>query len=381
MKNTRRVQLAGVLSLFAACSAQAQEEEPTWTSRFYGGAMAGGLFTNFKESKLTHALQDQGYFIDEAKASSKHLGYGAWLGYGLTSHLGLELSYTAGADERVRYLGTVTDVKGALDTAKPYLLGYGDTYLARLKYFYPLNDRWFLSPRVGLGVTQTRQSFRAGNDEARFDKDSFTWAAGTGLQYLLTRNWSVGVSADYYQSSSRNFYSVVSGVVEWRFPRALPVKSVKTPEPTPEPVQVVPLVPPAPVAAPAPRPVPAPIPAPVSEHIALKGVEFETNSNKLTTGSRAILDAAAAALLPRMQRDAALQVEVSGHTDSSGKSTKNMLLSQARANAVREYLANHGLDGARLKATGYGSSQPIASNNSVEGRAQNRRVELKVSGN
>lgn len=74
-------------------------------------------------------------------------------------------------------------------------------------------------------------------------------------------------------------------------------------------------------------------------------------------------------------------VEIQGHTDSSGNANLNTKLSQSRADAVKEVLVNeYGIDASRVTATGYGSSQPVADNKTVEGRAENRRVVAVLSG-
>jgi len=110
------------------------------------------------------------------------------------------------------------------------------------------------------------------------------------------------------------------------------------------------------------------------EVIILRGVNFETNSAKITSASTPILDAAAVTLLQRGD----IKVEVAGHTDSQGAAAYNQSLSAARANAVRKYLVNKGVDAGNLSARGYGSSVSIADNNTSFGRAANRRVELRV---
>jgi OOP family OmpA-OmpF porin len=69
-----------------------------------------------------------------------------------------------------------------------------------------------------------------------------------------------------------------------------------------------------------------------------------------------------------------------GHTDAVGTDQYNMRLSLRRANAVRDYLIAGGISASRIRAEGFGESQPVASNETAEGRAQNRRVELRVVG-
>ncbi|MBL4610945.1 OmpA family protein [Halopseudomonas sp.] len=71
-------------------------------------------------------------------------------------------------------------------------------------------------------------------------------------------------------------------------------------------------------------------------------------------------------------------VEIIGHTDSTGSNDLNMRLSRERAQSVASYLASNGVSSARISAMGVGPSQPIASNDTAEGRAQNRRVEINL---
>jgi OOP family OmpA-OmpF porin len=71
-------------------------------------------------------------------------------------------------------------------------------------------------------------------------------------------------------------------------------------------------------------------------------------------------------------------IEVAGHTDSDGDPAANQALSAKRAQSVADYLIQAGLPADRLKALGYGSNQPLASNDTDEGKAKNRRIELLV---
>ena len=107
--------------------------------------------------------------------------------------------------------------------------------------------------------------------------------------------------------------------------------------------------------------------------LVLEGVTFEVNSDKLTAASSATLDRVAESL----KRSPNVRVEVGGHTDSSGSDALNQKLSQKRAEAVRAYLVSKGVDGSRVTAKGYGESQPAGDNKTAEGKARNRRVELR----
>lgn len=113
---------------------------------------------------------------------------------------------------------------------------------------------------------------------------------------------------------------------------------------------------------------------PVPVAIKLEGVTFETNSDVITAGSKAKLDEAVATL----KANPTVNVEVAGHTDGMGDADKNRALSQRRADAVRKYLVDGGVAADQVTAKGYGEDEPVASNDTAEGRAQNRRVELRV---
>jgi outer membrane protein OmpA-like peptidoglycan-associated protein len=105
----------------------------------------------------------------------------------------------------------------------------------------------------------------------------------------------------------------------------------------------------------------------------LDGVTFATGRAELTVDATTILDRVAASLLESTD----VNVEVQGHTDITGSRALNMRLSGQRAESVRLYLIQKGVAASRLTSRGYGPDQPVASNTTVDGRAQNRRVELK----
>jgi len=103
-----------------------------------------------------------------------------------------------------------------------------------------------------------------------------------------------------------------------------------------------------------------------------KTIEFNTGKATFKPGVAETLDAVSLV----MKEFATITFNVEGHSDSVGNNAKNLALSQRRAQAVVDYLASHGIDGARLKAIGYGEAKPIASNRTKAGRAANRRVVL-----
>ncbi len=113
----------------------------------------------------------------------------------------------------------------------------------------------------------------------------------------------------------------------------------------------------------------------IKNKINLPGVEFELNSATLTPASSSVLNGAATTLNRYMD----ITVEAAGHTDSSGKATYNMSLSQRRAESVRDYIIGKGIDASRITARGYGETSPIANNDTPEGRQSNRRVALRLT--
>jgi outer membrane protein OmpA-like peptidoglycan-associated protein len=107
--------------------------------------------------------------------------------------------------------------------------------------------------------------------------------------------------------------------------------------------------------------------------VVLRGVTFEPGRSALKADSYTILDIVAASLVANPD----IKIEIAGHTDNTGSAATNTRLSQARADAVRAYLASKGVPPQRMVAKGYGPAQPVAPNTSAAGRAQNRRVELR----
>ncbi len=108
--------------------------------------------------------------------------------------------------------------------------------------------------------------------------------------------------------------------------------------------------------------------------IRLPGVNFETNSDRLLPGATSVLNDAVATL----KKNPTITVEVAGHTDSDGAADYNEGLSTRRATTVRDYLATNGIAEDRMSVRGYGESQPIADNTTRAGKAQNRRVVLRI---
>jgi outer membrane protein OmpA-like peptidoglycan-associated protein len=107
----------------------------------------------------------------------------------------------------------------------------------------------------------------------------------------------------------------------------------------------------------------------------LQVINFPTGSADLPADSYDFLNKAAAGL---KAAPAGAVIDVGGHTDNTGDASANRTLSQQRADAVRNYLVQQGVNPGMLTATGYGDTKPVASNDTDEGRFHNRRIEFSV---
>jgi outer membrane protein OmpA-like peptidoglycan-associated protein len=160
--------------------------------------------------------------------------------------------------------------------------------------------------------------------------------------------------------------------------------------PTPPPPPVAKALPPPPP-EPAPPPPPPPVPPPtcvapagfqvdancriIEQTLVVRAVDFEFNSADLTLPARQTLDEVAASLVKQPE----LKVEIQGYTDSTGSAEYNLHLSQKRSESVRSYLISKSVNPVGLTAKGFGKTNPIATNATTEGRAQNRRVAFQVA--
>lgn len=140
---------------------------------------------------------------------------------------------------------------------------------------------------------------------------------------------------------------------------------------------------PAPVEEKAPVEAAKPEPAPVAEKPAavekpdfnFSNLQFEFNSAVLKTASFQILDRAAI----EIKKDPEAKITLNGHSSAEGTPEHNMSLSVDRANAVKSYLVNTGIAAEKFAIKGFGSTVPLTSNSTEEGKALNRRVEIKIN--
>ena len=234
---------------------------------------------------------------------------------------------------------------------------------------------------VGLGYARNKVDYMGGTDNS--------WMAnvGAGVQYLV--NDTFGLQADVRQvwseakigtpadSSSDTISNTVLNLgAIFRFGAPAPVAAA---EPAPAPA-------PAPVEAAEPAPAPAPAPVAAAEPCTPNVETIEIQSEALFDFDKAVIkgksNEALDEIVAKIKEHGDVEfVLVTGHTDRIGSDAYNQKLSERRANAVRKYLATHGIDGARIKSEGKGESEPVVDCKGVRGTkplieclAPNRRV-------
>jgi OOP family OmpA-OmpF porin len=311
--------------------------------------------------------------MDPRRDSKDTFGYQVGLGDNFAPHAALEFNYSTlsskikgfsgsfGPSEKLRALSLDALFKFLPPSSRfrPYaLVGAGELTDA-IGGHGPDNESWLAE--AGLGVLaglgnqtgSTRLQFRA---EAKY-------------------RWQFTQNAAYIPNNPGD---VLFGVgLQLSFGNPTPPPPIAAAPPPPPPPEPAP--PPAP---PPPPPCNAPAGFKVDENchiieqsVIVRAVDFEYNSSQLTAPAQRTLDELATALASQSE----LNVDVQGYTDSTGSAAYNLHLSQQRANAVKSYLVSKGVSASALTAKGYGKANPIASNDTTEGRALNRRVAFEVT--
>lgn len=255
----------------------------------------------------------------------------------------------------------------------------------------PQGVKWWI-PGLGLLVTATAITAGFGwTIDRATHRDAVDALADAGIQGVAVSNEYRDVTLAGPASAEASSLAVVGDeplVLRVVYvaeggpdPEPSPTPSpTPAPTPTPEPT-------PTPTPEPTPTPTPEPTPAPdlaasiAALEAALSGHSsfgFAFESSELSAGARAALDDLAAAMTAALAGDPGLRLAIAGHTDSTGPEGYNLRLSEARANAVRDYLVSRGVSPGALSTTGYGESTPVATNATTDGRAANRRVELTL---
>ena len=334
-----------------------------------GGAMAADAYDDTGAWYLSPMAQY--YFLDKSRISNDHAGFQVGLGYDFAPHLAAELAVSdgsfripgSGAREKfdAKSLDILYKFLPVSSMVQPYILTGAGGMNDDIGGYTPHNEAWLAEAGIGALTGLGNQS---------------------GSMRLQLRT-EAKYRREFIQNTTyipNNPGDVVLGVgFQFMFgaPTPPPPVAKEAPPPPPEP---------APAPPPPPPPAPPPCHAPagfqvdanchiIEQKVIVRAVDFEFNSTQLTAPAQQTLDDIAAAL----QSQPELAIEIQGYTDSVGSDAYNLHLSQRRAESVKAYLISKGAGASNLTAKGYGKADPIASNGTAEGRAQNRRVAFDVT--
>ncbi len=269
-------------------------------------------------------------------------GYGVYGGYQYTPWFALEGGLTAYGEPDARYeSGSVSsEVQGGEMAAK---------------LTYPLTDRLGLYSRLGAAYQDIDKT--SSNIDGTIHSYEWNAFASIGLDYRLSQRWSLrgeyqfvdGIGNSDVQQADMHFTSLG---VTYHFGQE-------------------------PVVVPAPQAAPVPQPAKPQYVVVVKPMTFSGDA-LFDTSSATLKDTQA---LDKMIGEFAQypkgNIQVIGHTDATGPDAFNQALSEKRAQAVAAHLQSKGVGTSRLQVSGKGETEPVATNSTVEGRAKNRRVEIK----
>ncbi len=277
--------------------------------------------------------------------------WGLFGGYTAESGWGIEAGYLDLGKAKAKD-GT-TDVK---------MTGHVTAWELSGTYKKPFTPQWSWMAKIGAAFWEDRIT-----SAQRSNRDKGTGASllgGLGIEYRLTDRWTSRFEYDYIDGDGINFMKDTDThslflALHYRWP--LTKKVAKAEEPKPEP-------------KPKPKPKPEPKPDPEGD-LLLRITKFQTGASAPNRDEelRRTVNTIAAS-------DPSQKVYVIGHTDSQGSDAFNQKLSEKRAMEVKQLLVDRGVDANRITVEGRGETQPIASNETAAGRAENRRVEVRLMG-
>jgi OOP family OmpA-OmpF porin len=322
-----------------------------------------------------------GYYFFEGNQDLKNSPtYGLRAGYNFTQNWGIEAfgSYTQ------------TEIQNTGWEPWQDIQTYG---IEGLYHFMPEGR---LVPFIAIGVGGIfygkGYNYKDPSYGERFEQSQYFVDYGAGLKFFLTDNIALRADVRHVlpwnstKNNPDNLHNDLMATFGINFAFGGKKKALvetKAEEPAPEPAPVV-VPPPAPapivVPPPAPAPVVVPPPAPAPKPVIIEkgrqtlNVKFDFDKSIIKKNYYQDIDN-----LAQVMKDYPdLNIVIEGHTDSVGTAAYNKKLSQQRAEAVKKYMVENGIDTNRLKAQGFGKNKPIASNKTKEGRQKNRRVEAAV---
>ncbi len=340
--------------------------------------LAGGASAQMRAGAGSITPMIGGYVFEGNQDLDNDLTYGLGIGYNLTERWGVEAAFN--------YISTEYDT-GDRDM---------NVSLGRLDALYHFNVTDRFVPYLAAGVGGINFNPAGANS----DEDALV-NYGAGVKYFLTENIALRGDVRHVISFDSTHHNLLyTAGLTFFFGGEKEVAAV-APKPAPSPAPApAPAPEPAPTPKPAPKPEPAPAPKPEPKDSdgdgvyddtdecpgtpararvdkrgcwVLGDVLFDFDKSIIKPEGRPILDEVAVV----MNSNPSMRFAIEGHTDRVGSDAWNQGLSERRARAVMEYLVSAGIRTGRLTSQGFGEGRPAATNETKEGRALNRRVELK----
>ncbi|MCH8543104.1 MAG: MBG domain-containing protein [Alcanivorax sp.] len=331
---------------------------------WYLGGAVGWAMTDVNADDIEQRLADEGIPGTATVDDEDRLGWKLFGGYSWR-YLALEGGFVELGEITTGLAGTgpVT-----IDQLRGIPAASGNGVEAALLLRYPFTER--LTGYLRGGALRWETEYSLAGDSKTFSGTDATF--GAGLQWALGQHWLARVSWDRYTVEEDDTDLVGLGLI-YRFGRPARAETVAPvsvapaePEPAPQPQ---PQPQPQPEPMPAPEPAPQPEPPAPAEPFTVGVVTFGFDTDAPV---QADLDQ----VVRYLQAHPQAKVLVRGHTDSSGPEAHNQVLSLRRAEQVVALLEAAGIAAERLSAEGRGSAEPLASNETREGRMQNRRAEV-----
>jgi len=287
--------------------------------------------------------------VSGEKCNDDAIGAGIYSGYRLNERLGIELSSDFLGDYKTSF-----SKNGTTATFSDPLIAISLTPMYRL----PIQQKFDVFFKAGPAYI------------SHGGEDDFVLSAGIGLEKQLSPDWALRLEYQYFDDFDDKFVqnlnsNLLSIGISYSFgtgtATAAAAVTQAPSEPITEPETVV-----------------------VEEEAEVVVTKAQTESfsqGTFATNSTVLSEEGKAAILPIvevLQTYPQSTVNIVGHTDSTGAAEYNMMISKKRAAAVAAYIEGQGINSSRITASGEGEENPIASNDTVEGRAQNRRVEATI---
>ncbi|WP_018277096.1 Ig-like domain-containing protein [Teredinibacter turnerae] len=342
--------------------------------RWYLQGRIGNSRSDTNDGSLNKRFAKAGLNAQVTDFDDSDTGYSMALGYRFTPRWSAELGYLDLGEFKIDIQGSYQNPSEFYNTIEKLHPESGEGAFLAGVYLLPLSEKVKLGARAGVfrwhGDYTTQQPSNNNTVVGTNYQKGTDGFVGLVLNMDVTPRWAATLGWERFGFDNHNVDFINAGL-SYRFGKAVRRNEAHAP------LKAVAQMPEAKPAIPA---------EPVKESVVvskddcalfsgtLEGVTFATASAQLTENATHTLQNA----VDTLQRYPRLAISIRAHTDAVGKAEDNLALSEARALAVQQFFVAAGVDNERLSARGYGEAEPIADNSTAAGRAQNRRVELKL---